>query len=77
MKQEKLIKDMNYLELEKVLNEDREFTEIEFRQIKKHKNIDDVTFWSRKENIANYTMEILKDNGNLYSTADIFVKENK
>lgn len=74
----KLIKDMNYLELDNFLNQDINISEKQFIQLKNHKNIDDICFWGRTKNgkILEYSLEILKDNGNIYSSIDIYVKED-
>lgn len=72
----KLIKDMNYYELDEFLNQDIYLSENQLTQIRKHKNVDDVRFWGRSKNsIAEYSVDINKDNGNGYSSVDIFVKE--
>ena len=71
----KIIKDMNYLELDTFLNEDVKLSERQLIQIRNHKNVDDVTFWCRRGSIAEYTIDVIKDNGNPYSSVDIFIKE--
>ena len=72
----KLIKDINYIELDNFLNQDIKLNESQFIQLKNHKNIDDLHFWGRTKNgkILEYSLEILKDNGNIYSSVDICVK---
>ena len=67
----KLIVDMTYIELDEFLKQDIKFTDKQFMQIKKHKNVTDWHFWGKGE----WTIEIVKDNGNLYSDVDIFIKE--
>ena len=72
----KLIKDMTYIELDEFLNRDIYLSENQLTQIRNHKNVDGIRFWGRSKNsIAEYTVEINKDNGNGYSSVDIFVKE--
>ena len=67
----KLIKDMTYLELEEFLNQDIKLSERQLVQVRNHKNVDDVRFWGKGE----YTVEIVKDNHNLYADIDVFVEE--
>lgn len=67
----KLIKDMNYKELDEFLNQDIKLSERQLIQIRNHKNVDDVRFWGNGE----YTVEIVKDNHNLYADIDVFVEE--
>ncbi|MBP3707081.1 MAG: hypothetical protein J6J36_00490 [Clostridia bacterium] len=72
----KNIRDMSYLELDEFLNQDIYLSENQLTQIRKHKNVDGIRFWGRSKNsISEYTVEINKDNGNGYSSVDIFVKE--
>lgn len=66
------ILDMNYEEI------DREFagatiSEAQFIQLKRSKYISDWTYWGNNE----WTLEICKDNGNLYSDIDIFIKKEE
>lgn len=68
----KLIKDMTYEEI------DKEFagatiSEKLFIQLKKNKYISDWRYWGNGE----WTLEIIKDNGNLYSDIDIFVRDEE
>lgn len=67
-----IIKDMNYEEI------DQEFagatiSENLFMQLKKNKYISDWRYWGNGE----WTLEIIKDNGNLYSDIDVFVKDEE
>ena len=71
----KLIKDMTYLELDEFLQQDIKLSERQLTSIRNHKNVCDITFWGRYKNIAEYTVEIDKDNGNPYCSVDIFVRE--
>lgn len=61
----KIIKDMNYLELDEFLNQDIKLSERQLMQIRKHKNVDDVHFWGTYEKdgivIEEYDVEIIKD----------------
>ncbi len=65
----KLIKDMNYIELTDHLSKKIKFNEDQFIKIKSHKNVSDWTYWGKNE----WTIEIIKDNGNLYNDVDILV----
>ena len=71
----KLIKDMTYLELDEFLQQDIKLSERQFISVRNHKNVDDIRFWGRYKNIAEYTVEINKDNGNPWCSVDIFVRE--
>lgn len=77
----KIIKDMSYLELDEFLNQDIKLSERQLMQIRRHKNVDDVHFWGTYEKdgivIEEYDVEIIKDNGNPYSSVDIFVREGE
>lgn len=73
----KLIKDMNYLELEEFLNQDIKLSERQLVQVRNHKNVDDVRFWTRKGNIREYTVDIINDKLFLYSSVDIEVKDEE
>lgn len=75
--QKKLIKDMSYLELDEFLNQDIKFSERQLIQIKRHKMVEDVTFWTRKGNIREYTVDIMNEKLFLYSSVDIEVKDEE
>lgn len=68
----KLIKDMNYLELDEFLNQDIKLSERQLIQVRNHKNVDSIHYWGNGE----YTVTILK-NGNIYSDVDVFIKEEE
>ncbi|MGL5649675.1 MAG: hypothetical protein ACRDDY_17725 [Clostridium sp.] len=65
----KLIKDMDYLELYNFINDNKYITEDQLTQIERHKNVDDVEFYGK----GNYSIMILKDNGNIFDCLDIIV----
>lgn len=71
----KLIKDMTYLELDEFLQQDIKLSERQLTSVRNHKNVDDIRFWGRCKNIAEYIVEINKDNGNPWCSVDIFVRE--
>ena len=68
----KLIKDMNHEEIDETFA-GATISEKLFIQLKKSKYISDWRYWGNGE----WTLEIIKDNGNLYSDIDVFVKDEE
>lgn len=72
----KIIKDMNYKELIEFLESNKKITEKQFKQVRLHKNVENVTFYKRVGNVAEYELDINKDNGNIYEYGiEILVQE--
>ena len=72
----KIIKDMNYKELTEFLKENKKINEKQFKQVRLHKNVENVTFYKRAGNVADYIVDINKDNGNIYEyDIEILVQE--
>lgn len=65
------IRKLSYIELDEFLNQDIKLTEQQLIDVKRNPYCEDYHYWGRGE----YTIEIIKDNGNLYSSVDVFVKE--
>lgn len=73
----KLIKDMDFKQLDSFLSQDMKLSQRQLIQIRRHKNVDDITFWRRCDNIEEYTVDINDDYGFLYSSVDIFVRDEE
>ena len=46
----------------------------QFIKVRDHKCTDDLTFWKNDGKYSNYSITILKDNGNIFEDIDIYVK---
>ena len=67
------MKKLNYEALYNYLQDNNILNENQLIELKEHRNTTDFTFWGHKEGKENYTLTILKDNGNIFEDVEIFV----
>lgn len=70
-----MIESLDYKELYNFIKANNYILDQEqFIEVRDHKSTDDLTFWKNHGEYSNYSITILKNNGNIYEDIDIYVK---